>query len=66
MVQPQIVQIFKDTFTRFDRIHERNGRIDGRTLHSSTGCTASRGKNVTKTLCLVLRHHRMLTKRVWK
>jgi len=34
-------------FTRFDRIHERDGRTDRQTPHNGIGraCTASRGKN---------------------
>jgi len=35
-------------FIRFDVIHERDRRTDGRTLHDSIdrACIASRGKNV--------------------
>jgi len=28
-----MVKNFQDTFTRFDRIHERDGHTDGRTPH---------------------------------
>jgi len=35
----------EDTFIRFDRIYERDGRTDGRTPHDGALCTASRGKN---------------------
>jgi len=37
-----------DTVTRFDRIHERDGRTDGRTPHDGIGsaCIASRVINV--------------------
>jgi len=33
-------------FICFDRIHERDGQTDGRTMHDCIGraCTASRGK----------------------
>ena len=38
---------FKDTFIRFDMIHERDRQTDGQTLHDSTdrACIASHGKN---------------------
>jgi len=43
------VKKFEDTFIRFDMIHERDGRIDGRTdtacRHRPRLCIASRGKN---------------------
>jgi len=39
-------------FIRFDMIHERDGRTDGRTPHDNIGraCIASRGKNKKQTL----------------
>jgi len=39
---------FEDMFIRFDRIHERDGRTDRRTLHDGIGraCIASRGENL--------------------
>jgi len=44
-----MVKKFEDTFTRFDRPHERNRRTDKRTdtaqRHRPRSCIASRGKN---------------------
>ena len=41
---------FEAMFIRFDVIHERDRRTDGRTLHDSIDRIASRGKNRIK-LC---------------
>jgi len=42
-----MVEKFKDIFTSFDTIHERDKRTDGQTLHNGTrrGCISSCEKN---------------------
>jgi len=47
---------FENSFTRFDRIHERDGQTGGRTPHDGIGraCIASRGKNSSRTSTLFI------------
>ena len=42
------VKFFEDMFIRFNRIHERDGRIDTARRHRPRLCIASRGKNSLK------------------
>jgi len=50
---PKVKKKFEDMTIRFDRIHERDGRIDGQTQHDGIGrAYASRGKNAEERIRL--------------